>query len=120
MVKAIYYGPHFSEKLTEICSKGSVNGLVLGSVIEDRMFGVCLVETPKEVTEDGIEIDQEAVKKDQVLDVTWMLEHARQVSRLMPGEYSLFKTFFIPEVLSHFIVILSRWFNNFGVLYLSK
>ena len=89
MVKAIYYGPHFSEKLTEICSKGSVNGLVLGSVIEDRMFGVCLVETPKEVAEDGTEVDQEAVKKDQVLDVTWMLEHARQVSRLMPGKYSL-------------------------------
>ena len=85
MVKAIYYGPHFSEKLTEICSKGSVNGLVLGSVIEDRMFGVCLVETPKE---DGAEADQEAVKKDQVLDVTWMLEHARQVHRLMPGKHS--------------------------------
>ena len=86
MVKAIYYGPHFSGKLSEMCSNGCVNGLVLGSVNEDRMFGVCLVETPKEVPEDGAEADQDAVKKDQVLDVTWMLEHARQVYRLMPGK----------------------------------
>ena len=86
MVKAIYYGPHFSEKLAEMCSNGCGNGLVLGSVNEDRMFGVCLVETPKEVAEDGSEADQDSVKKDQVLDVTWMLEHARQVYRLMPGK----------------------------------
>ena len=90
MVKAIYYGPHFSEKLSEMCSNGCVNGLVLGSVNEDRMFGVCLVETPKEVSEDGAEADQDAVKKDQVLDITWMLEHARQVYRLMPGKPEAF------------------------------
>ena len=112
MVKAIYYGPHFSEKLTEICSKGSVNGLVLGSVIEDRMFGVCLVETPKE---DGTEADQEAVKKDQVLDVTWMLEHARQVHRLMPGKHSSSKKTFRSD-----FDVFVRWFNNSGVLHLSK
>ena len=91
MVKAIYYGPHYSEKLTELCSKGSVNGLVLGSIIEDRMFGVCLVETPKEVAEDDAEADQETVKNDQVLDVTWMLEHAKQVYRLMPGIFYKFE-----------------------------
>ena len=87
MVRAVYYGPELTEKLSELCNKGTTTGLVLGSAVEDRLFSVCLVETPAE-TEPGDE--SELVKKDAAIDVTWMLEHARQVYRLLPGQFLKF------------------------------
>ena len=107
MVRSIYYGPHFGEKLTEICSKGSGTGLVLGSVNEDRVFGVCLVETPKEEPEG----EADEAKKEQVLDVTWMLEHAKQVYRLMPGNTN-------KSLISSIYSKIFRWLNNFGMLHI--
>ena len=86
MVRAVYYGPEFSEKLSELCSKGTTTGLVLGSVVDDKIFGVSCVETPAEIPEnDG---DPEPAKKNVNIDVTWMLEHATQVYKLLPGNSS--------------------------------
>ena len=78
MVKAVYFGPSFSEKLTQFCNKGTSTGLILGSVVDERAFGVCCVETPAEVEVE--ENNSELVKKDVAVDVTWMLEHATQVN----------------------------------------
>ena len=90
MVRAIYYGPHFGEKLTEICSKGSGTGLLLGSVNEDRVFGVCLVETPKEETDE----EADEAKKEQVLDVTWMEWVTDRFLGMSPG----FRLWCLPRV----------------------
>ena len=79
MVRSMHYGPHFSDSLKELSSKGFSTGLVLGSHLGDRAFAVCLVETPAEVS-DGTEVE-----KTKNIDVSWMLEHARQVYRLLPG-----------------------------------
>ena len=87
MVRAVYYGPEFAEKLSELCSKGTTTGLVLGSVVEDKLFGVSCVETPVETAE--TEGDSELVKKNVNIDVTWMLEHATQVHKLLPGNMSM-------------------------------
>ena len=63
----------------EICSQGPGTGLVVGSVVDDRYYGVFLAESPLE-EEEGVE-----KKTSSTLDVGWMVEHARQVVRLMPG-----------------------------------
>ena len=82
MVRSLHYGPHFSDSLKELSCRGFSTGLVLGSQLGDRAFAVCLVETPAEVPEkpDGSEAG-----KNTNIDVSWMLEHARQVYRLLPG-----------------------------------
>jgi len=79
MGRTIYCNPLLEEKLTEICSQGPGTGLVVGSVVDDRYYGVFLAETPLEEQEEGAE------KKANTLDVGWMVEHARQVIRLLPG-----------------------------------
>jgi len=56
------------------------------------LFSVCLVETPAE-TEPGDGPESELVKKDAAIDVTWMLEHARQVYRLLPGGLTVLGVF---------------------------
>ena len=107
MVRAVHFGPQFSAQLSSLCGRGAATGLVLGSHTDnDRSFGVCLVETPKvkggskllpscslvvgditsclqEVQE--CEAGDQEVSTSRGLDVTWMLEHAKQVYRLMPG-----------------------------------
>ena len=113
MVRSVYYGPHLTEKLSELCNKGTTTGLVLGSALEDRLFSVCLVETPAE-TEPGDGPESELVKKDAAIDVTWMLEHARQVYRLLPGQ------FLVHEGFLYFILFLCRWPNNIGGVYISQ
>ena len=80
MVRSMHYGPHFSDSLKELSTKGFSTGLVLGSHLGDRAFAVCLVETPAEAS-DGTEVE-----KTKNIDVSWMLEHARQVYRLLPGK----------------------------------
>ena len=108
MVRAVHYGPQFSAQLSSLCGRGAATGLVLGSHTDnDRSFGVCLVETPKgrngsqapsswtlvvgdtesclQEVQEGEAGDQE-VSTSRGLDVTWMLEHAKQVYRLMPGQ----------------------------------
>ena len=87
MVRSLHYGPHFSEKLTELSAKGFSTGLVLGSHLGDRAFGVCLVETPVEAGE-KTENPEAETKRSTSLDVGWMEEHARQVYRLLPGRRS--------------------------------
>ena len=84
MVRSLHYGPHFSDSLKELSGKGFSTGLVLGSQLGDRAFAVCLVETPAEVPEkpDG---PGPETQKNKNIDVSWMLEHARQVYRLLPG-----------------------------------
>jgi len=77
MGRTILCNPLLEEKLTEICSQGPGTGLVVGSVVDDKYYGVFLAETPQE--EEGAE------KKSNTLDVGWMVEHARQVIRLLPG-----------------------------------
>jgi len=97
MVRSLYYGPHFSRKLTELSAKGCTTGLVLGSLLGDRAFGVCLVETPLEVTE-KTESPEAETKRSTNLDVGWMEEHARQVYRLLPGGLTILGCFiFHPE-----------------------
>ena len=78
MGRTILCNPLLEEKLTEICSQGPGTGLVVGSVVDDKYYGVFLAETPQE--EEGTE------KKSNTLDVGWMVEHARQVIRLLPGQ----------------------------------
>ena len=108
MVRAVHFGPQFSAQLSSLCGRGAATGLVLGSHTDnDRSFGVCLVETPKvrngsqapsswtlvvgdtasclQEVQEGEAGDQE-VSTSRGLDVTWMLEHAKQVYRLMPGQ----------------------------------
>jgi hypothetical protein len=77
MGRTILCNPLLEEKLVEICSQGPGTGLVVGSVVDDKYYGVFLAETPKE--EEGEE------KKSPTLDVGWMVEHAKQVIRLLPG-----------------------------------
>ena len=77
MGRTIYCDPILEEKLSEICSQGPGTGVVVGSLVDDRYYGVFLAETPKE--EEGVE------KNVNTLDVGWMVEHARQVIRLLPG-----------------------------------
>ena len=84
MVRSLHFGPHFTEKLTELSSKGVTTGLVLGSHLPDRTFAVCLVETPLEVTEKTDDPEPDT-QRSRNIDVAWMLEHARQVYRLLPG-----------------------------------
>jgi len=102
MVKAVYFGPSFSEKLTQFCNKGTSTGLILGSVVDERAFGVCCVETPAEVEVE--ENNSELVKKDVAVDVTWMLEHATQVCKLLPGGITIlgFFIFHKEDVLSKY------------------
>jgi len=77
MGRTILCNPLLEEKLTEICSQGPGTGLIVGSVVDDKYYGVFLAETPQE--EEGTE------RKANTLDVGWMVEHARQVIRLLPG-----------------------------------
>ena len=77
----MHYGPHFSDSLKELSGKGFSTGLVLGSQLGDRAFAVCLVETPAETPD----VAGSEAQKTKNLDVSWMLEHARQVYRLLPG-----------------------------------
>ena len=79
MGRIIYCNPVLEDKLGEICSQGPGTGLVVGSVVDDRYYGVFLAESPLE-EEEGVE-----KKTSSTLDVGWMVEHARQVVRLMPG-----------------------------------
>lgn len=79
MGRTIYCNPVLEEKLGEICSQGPGTGLVVGSVVDDRYYGVFLAETPQD-EEEGVE-----KKPSSTLDVGWMVEHARQVVRLLPG-----------------------------------
>ena len=81
MVRSMHFGPHFSDSLKELSGKGLSTGLVLGSQLGDRAFAVCLVETPAEATE----VSLTEAQKSKNIDVSWMLEHARQVYRLLPG-----------------------------------
>jgi len=77
MGRTVLCNPLVEEKLVEICSQGPGTGLVVGSVVDDKYYGVFLAETPQE--EEGAE------KKSNMLDVGWMVEHAKQVIRLLPG-----------------------------------
>jgi len=95
MVRSLYYGPHLAAKLTELSSGGSSTGLVLGSHLEDRAFAVCLVETPVESSDKTQETETPINRN---IDVTWMLEHAKQVYRLLPGGLTILGCFiFHPE-----------------------
>jgi len=78
MGRTIHCDPVLEEKLAEICSKGPGTGVVVGSLVDDRYYGVFLAETPQ---------DEERVEKNvnNSLDVGWMVEHAKQVIRLLPG-----------------------------------
>lgn len=76
MGRTIYCDPVLEEKLSEISSG---TGVVVGSVVDDKYYGVFLAETPAD-EEEGAE---KTVKTS--LDVGWMVEHAKQVIRLLPG-----------------------------------
>ena len=76
MGRTIYCDPVLEEKLSEISSG---TGVVVGSVVDDKYYGVFLAETPAD-EEEGAE---KTVKNS--LDVGWMVEHAKQVIRLLPG-----------------------------------
>eukprot|EP00092_Neocalanus_flemingeri_P029901 GFUD01032466.1.p1 GENE.GFUD01032466.1~~GFUD01032466.1.p1 ORF type:complete len:432 (+),score=114.88 GFUD01032466.1:37-1332(+) len=80
MGRTIYCDPLLEEKLIEICSKGPGTGLVVGSLVDDRYYGVFLAETPQD--EEGESVEKTVTK---TLDVGWMVEHAKQVIRLLPG-----------------------------------
>ena len=88
MVRSMHFGPHFSESLKELSGKGFSTGLVLGSQLGDRAFAVCLVETPAETTD----VAGAEAEKTKNIDVSWMLEHAKQVYRLLPGNKDVMKT----------------------------
>ena len=89
MVRSLHYGPHFSESLKGL--SGVSTGLVLGSQLGDRAFAVCLVETPAE-TPDVAGAETSGPQKTGNIDVSWMLEHARQVYRLLPGNEDVMVT----------------------------
>jgi len=73
MGRTIYCDPVLEEKLSEISSG---TGVVVGSIIDDKYYGVFLAETPTE--------EEEKITKTG-LDVGWMVEHAKQIIRLLPG-----------------------------------
>jgi len=85
----MHFGPHFSESLKELSGKGFSTGLVLGSQLGDRAFAVCLVETPAETTD----VAGAEAEKTKNIDVSWMLEHAKQVYRLLPGGITILGSF---------------------------
>ena len=68
--------PSLESRLNEISTQGHGSGLIIGSKVDDKYYGVFLAETPKEEEEE----------KNKTLDVSWMTEHAKQVIRLLPGE----------------------------------
>ena len=86
MVRAVYYGPGFTSKLSELCSKGTTTGLVLGSAVDERLFGVFLINTPEEAEDNADDVAANNTNK-KTVDVNWMLEHAQQVYKLLPGKY---------------------------------
>jgi len=79
MGKIVYCPPDVEYKLRDVCAQGPGTGLVIGSKVDDRYYGVFIVETPKE------EEQGESEKKNSGVDVGWMTEHAKQVIRLLPG-----------------------------------
>ena len=84
MGRTAYYGPNFTSKLSDLCNSGTATGLVIGSAVEERLFGVFLVNTPVEADQEEAAGDNAAAKK--TIDVNWMLEHAKQVYKLLPGK----------------------------------
>jgi len=78
MGRTILCNPLVEGKLSELCALGPGTGLVVGSVVDDKYYGVFLAETPKEE-------EESTDKNPNKLDVGWMVEHARQVIRLLPG-----------------------------------
>ena len=83
MGKIVYCPPDVEYKLRDVCAQGPGTGLVIGSKVDDRYYGVFIVETPKE------EEQGESEKKNSGVDVGWMTEHAKQVIRLLPGNCNL-------------------------------
>jgi len=77
MGRTIICDPVLEDKLTEVCSKGPGTGVVVGSVVEEKYYGVFVAETPREEEGEAASVN--------TLDVKWMVEHARQVIRLLPG-----------------------------------
>jgi len=74
-------GPELQTRLVALAARPGLNtGLVVGAAVQERFYPVFLAETPREEAgEDGEQQQPSAI------DVGWMLEHAKQVSRLLPG-----------------------------------
>ncbi|KAJ3594642.1 hypothetical protein NHX12_003949 [Muraenolepis orangiensis] len=73
--------------LSSLCSSSPVTGLILGQSSAQRDFVVMATRTPHREESSGTDrLDQE-----------WITEHARQVSRMLPGGLSVLGVFFINE-----------------------
>ena len=59
------------------------SGLLVGSYLPNQILGVYVAATPVEDGEDGPKGE---------LDPPWMLEHAKQVLRMLPGQLSFVNT----------------------------
>ncbi|XP_053095935.1 protein odr-4 homolog isoform X3 [Pangasianodon hypophthalmus] len=74
-------------------------GLFIGQCSAQRDFVVLAVRTPHRETEGATESQRTPILLDNI-DVEWVAEHARQVSRMLPGGVSVLGLFLIapPEV----------------------
>jgi len=71
-------------------------GLVVGSVVDDKYYGVFLAETPEEENEEmPAENEKEKLAKSLDVDVGWMVEHFKQASRLLPGGLTVLGFYFL-------------------------
>ncbi|XP_064795526.1 protein odr-4 homolog [Oncorhynchus masou masou] len=79
-----------------------VTGLIIGQSSSQRDFVVLAVRTPQKDTEGqgSTSVSRGAGNSLEHLDVEWVTEHARQVSRMLPGGMSVIGVFLVtpPEL----------------------
>ncbi|XP_067310030.1 protein odr-4 homolog [Pseudorasbora parva] len=76
-----------------------VTGLLAGQSSPQRDFVVLAVQTPKRESEEQLKSSRGASPLDDI-DVEWVTEHARQVSRMLPGGLCILGLFLVtpPEL----------------------
>ncbi|XP_069029338.1 protein odr-4 homolog [Embiotoca jacksoni] len=77
--------------LSKLCEQqaGPVSGLLIGQSSAQRAFVVMATRTPQR--------DESAAATGNPLDKEWVTEHARQVSRMLPGGLSVLGVFIISD-----------------------
>lgn len=81
---------YVEEYLSRLCSllAGPVSGLLIGQSSVQRDFVVMVTRTPQ---------NDESADAGKSVDKEWVSEHARQVSRMLPGGLSVLGVFIISE-----------------------
>jgi len=94
MGRSVGLEPCLGSKLAGIAGRGKGSGLLVGSLIDDVYHVVFVAETPPEDDEEVPEEEKPESLTDRNLDVEWMVEHAKQVLRLLPGGLTVLGIFF--------------------------